>query len=104
MTHTPTYHAHRGDTDETWRIDRLKAVYETADRLIAALGPDAPGVGLWSGSIIDLHDHKGTLTVLWTDAVAIQVLSWAVKAAWNAQSEYTPIVHKSRPLDDDIPW
>lgn len=85
----PIFAAHRGYTDEPWRIDRLKSVFASATRRLGCESSD----GLWDGAVRMMHDRKGTLTIVWRSEDDFRDFARVVKAAWNEHEEWTPIQH-----------
>lgn len=87
----PIFDAHRGHTDETWRIDRLRGVFVLAAKQIQSESFD----GSWDGAIRLVYDRKGNLTVFWRSEADFLDFGRFVKVAWNAHDEYMPIQHIS---------
>lgn len=87
----PVFDAHRGYTDETWRIERLRSVFNSAAERVENEDSD----GLWDGAIRLMYDRKGELTVFWRSDEDFLVFARLIKDAWSDHDEYTPIQHIS---------
>jgi hypothetical protein len=85
----PLMVAHRGMSDEPWRMDRLHSIFDHAARRLERECFD----GLWDGAIRLMHDREGTLTIVWRSVEDFWDFARVVKAVWNAHEEWTPIVH-----------
>lgn len=79
--------AHRGDTDETWRIDRLISVINHARLAAHRLGCAEK----WEGAAVSVHDHKGELTVHWRSLWDLACFVTLIRSAWHAHDEFTKI-------------
>lgn len=85
----PALSATRQDAGEGHRLLRLARAFGSADGLVYRL-PDIMW-GKWPNAIIEMNDHKGTLTVVWRDAEAQALFGWALESAWNSLAEYNLI-------------
>lgn len=87
--------AHRGNTDENWRLDRLAEVSK-------GFGVAAAKVDRWrcvSGALVSLYDHKGSLTAVWRSIEDSVMFRPALLTAWHGVEEFTPINHQlSQPI------
>ncbi len=62
----PRFSAHRGDTDEEWRMQRLNEAWEWACKTVDLQCRELP----WKGAVVAMHDHKGELMVTWRSMLA----------------------------------
>lgn len=83
----PRFSAHRGDTDEKWRIQRLVEACEWACDTVGRQGRDLP----WQGAVVAMHDHKGELTVTFRSLWDVAWYREIMRAAWHSVDEFTPI-------------
>lgn len=83
----PPFSAHRGDTDEQWRIQRLNNVWEWACRTVGHQRRKLP----WKGAVVAMHDHKGELTVTWRSIYDLAWYCGIMRGAWHSVDEFTPI-------------
>lgn len=83
----PRFSAHRGDTDEKWRIQRLVDAWERACKMEVRSCRKLP----WKGAVVAMHDHKGELTVTWRSMYDLAWYSGIVRKAWHSVGEFTPI-------------
>ena len=83
----PRLSAHRGDTDEQWRIQRLVDAWEWACKTVDLQGRQLP----WKGAVVAMHDHKGELTVTWRSPYDLAWYSGIMRGAWHSVDEFTPI-------------
>jgi hypothetical protein len=87
VSQRPNLTAHRGDTDETWRLARLEEVFEKARAIARGRGR----LAVWDGAITHVHDHKGDLTVYWRSLWDFAWFSEVIRAAWRELGQYTRI-------------
>lgn len=75
------------------RIERLNRVYGYALALA-----DVAGAGEFLGKLSHLHDHKGTLVVVWYEDPAEEEKAFFVKA-WDSKvgDESTRVEHEVKP-------
>ena len=83
----PCFSAHRGDTDEQWRIKRLIEACEWACETVGRQSRELP----WEGAIVAMHDHKGELTVTWRSMYDLAWYSGIMRGAWRSVDEFTPV-------------
>jgi hypothetical protein len=82
--------ARRGDTDQTWRDERLRRTLQTVNRGIGSHKEYAR----WAGAIVSLHDHKGELTVGWRSFFDMGWFERRLRLAWRGQEEFVKIRHR----------
>lgn len=83
----PLLSAHRGDTDEVWRMDRLMRVWIAACRSAERGGRLVKLIK----AVVALYDHKGNLTVTFADLRSAGHGMHDLRAGWHAVDEFTPI-------------
>lgn len=75
------YNAHEAD-----RLPRLARVLGAAKAAVSLMSHRYRR--LWSGAVIELHDHKGTLLVTWRDVPSRIMFEGVVLGAWEANAEH----------------
>jgi hypothetical protein len=75
------YNAHEAD-----RLPRLARVLGAANAAVKLMSHRYQR--LWSGAVIELHDHKGALRVTWRDVPSRVMFEGVVLGAWEAEGEH----------------
>ncbi len=78
------------ETPET-RIPRLAGAYGFARATVKQMSTRYQNA--FEGSVVSLHDHKGTLEIVWRDRVSRMIFEGVVAGAWENSGEHI-VLHK----------
>lgn len=71
---------------DTGRLPRLWAAWGAASTTVKLLS--ARYQNQWPGAIISMHDHKGTLQIVWRDKQSRILFEGVIMGAWERQGEH----------------
>lgn len=83
----PRFSAHRGDTDESWRMLRLAEAWTWVDTAENRRGGGAP----WEGAVVAMYDREGDLTVTFRSLWDIHWFLVDMRNAWRSVDQFTPL-------------
>lgn len=88
LSNLPRISAHRGDTDEAWRLERLRIMLSLAAR---RANPEERV--LLRRAVLRVHDHEGDLHVLWDGKLFNERFVLLVRDAWRRLGQFVPVRH-----------
>lgn len=88
----PHLFAHRGTTDEPWRIDRLRRVY----RQVSLVAAQTNRAAFWHGAIAAMYEREGELTVWWRSLYDVAKFGDIVQRGWHSAEEFTRVKHRAK--------